>query len=98
MRIILIAVLILLITSPVAAEVWHEDTPEYRQERANDKLHELEKMARDWDSYSSSERAEIRAEARELKQAINRGRLGYEEAYGERYDEPVVERRDSGCR
>ena len=91
MRTTLIAILLLLIASSIEAEVWHEDTPEYRRERAEDRLHELEQMAWDWDTYSSSERVEIRAEARELKRAINRGRLSYEEAYGETYDEPVEE-------
>lgn len=83
MRLILIAVLILLIATPINAEVWHEDTQEYRLERARDRLDEFKQMNWDWSNYSNRERSEIRAQTRELQGSINSGYLSYKEAYGE---------------
>ncbi|RUM94779.1 MAG: hypothetical protein DSZ28_01500 [Thiothrix sp.] len=81
MKIIMIAVLILAISSPVAAEVYHEDTPKYRLERAKERLDDFKEMNWDWGSYSNSEGSGIKAGAREL-QRIG-GHLSYRKAYGE---------------
>ena len=83
MKTILTAALILAITVPLEAEVWHEDTPEYRLERAKERLEDLKEMNWDWGAYNNRQRSDFRAEARELQRAINSGRVSYEEAYGE---------------
>ena len=83
MRTLLSAILILAITSPIQAEIWHEDTPQYRMERAKELLYDLKERNWEWSSYSSRQRSAFRAEARDLQQAINSGNLRYREAYGE---------------